>query len=56
MRQPATKPPIGCEIYPQSILRIFYRPTRLTHILDPLSILLIILVKTLLVRNFNSTL
>ena len=56
MRQPATKPPISYKTYPQSIPRTFYRPTKLIYILDPLSILPIILVGTLLARNFSSTL
>ena len=56
MRQPAIKLPIGYKMYPQSTLRIFYRPTRLIYILNPLSISPMTLVKTLLVRNFNSML
>jgi hypothetical protein len=56
MRQPATKPPINCKIYPQSTPRTFYRPIRLIYILDPLSILPIILAGTLSARNFSSTL
>ena len=47
MRQPAIKPPVGYKIYPQSILRTFYGPTRLIYILNLLSISPIILAGTL---------
>ena len=56
MRQPTIKPPIGYKTYPQSIYKTFYRPIKLIYILDPLSILPIILVGTLLIRNSNSIL
>ena len=56
MRQPIIKPPINYKTYSQSIYKTFYRPTKLIYTLDPLSILPITLVETLLVRNSSSIL
>jgi hypothetical protein len=36
------------------MFKTFYRPIKLIYILDPLNILLITLVETLLIRNSNS--
>ena len=56
MRQPAIKPLIGYKMYPQSTFRIFYGPTKLTYMLDFLSISPIILAGTSLTKNFSSIL
>ena len=56
MRQPAIKLPVGCKIYPQNILGIFYGLARLIYTLDLLSILPTTLIGTLLVRNSSSML
>ena len=56
MRQPAIKPLISYKIYPQNILRIFYRPARLIYILDPRSILPIMQTGISLARNSSSIL
>jgi hypothetical protein len=56
MRQPITKPSISYKTYSQNIYKTFYRPIKLIYILDPLSILLITLIETLLIRNSNNIL
>ena len=56
MKQPTIKLFINCKIYLQNTLRIFYKLIKLIYILNPLSISPIILIKTLLVKNSNSTL
>src|SRR6266702_2438970 len=56
MRQPTTKPPVGCKIYPQSTLGIFYGPAGSIHTSDPCSILPTTPVGTLSARNSSSML
>ena len=54
MKQPATKLFVGYKIYLQSTPRTLYRPAGLIHMLNPLSILPMILIGTLLVRNSSN--
>src|SRR6266702_8484690 len=56
MRQPTTKLPVGCKIYLQSTLGIFYGPAGLTRILDLLSISPTTPVGTSSARNSSSIL